>query len=143
MAKMDVLKVPGVTDGLDNDYAAQARGALQALEKHDLVIIHVEAPDEAGHSGSIEHKVEAIEKTDREIIGRLCEYKADRLRLLILPDHPTPIEIKTHTGEPVPFLLWGPGFKPNGAKRFTENEAAASGFRVESGYDIINKLIKG
>jgi 2,3-bisphosphoglycerate-independent phosphoglycerate mutase len=117
MAKMDVLKVPGVTDGLDNDYAAQARGALQALEKHDLVIIHVEAPDEAGHSGSIEHKVEAIEKTDREIIGRLCEYKADRLRLLILPDHPTPIEIKTHTGEPVPFLLWGPGFKPNGANK--------------------------
>ena len=103
MAKMEVIKIPGVTDGLDNDYAAQGEGALKALEKQDLVIVHVEAPDEAGHSGSIEHKIEAIEKTDQEIISRLREYKADKLRLLILPDHPTPIDIQTHTGEPVHF----------------------------------------
>ena len=117
MAKMEVVKVPGVTDGLDNDYAAQGAGAIKALEKQDLVVVHVEAPDEAGHSGSIEHKIEAIEKTDKEIISRLRDYKADQLRLLILPDHPTPIDIQTHTGEPVPFLLSGPGFASNGARR--------------------------
>jgi len=142
MAQLEILKIPGVTDGLDNDYVAQARGALEALGKRALVVVHVEAPDEAGHSGSIEHKIEAIEKTDKEIISRLREYKADRLRVLILPDHPTPIDIQTHTAENVPFLLWGPGFKANGAARLTESEAVGTGFRVEAGYDIINKLIK-
>jgi len=141
MAKMDVIRVPGVTDGLDNDYLAQGLGALKALEKLNMVIVHVEAPDEAGHSGSIEHKIEAIEKTDREIISRLSTYKGDDLRLLILPDHPTPIDIQTHTSEPVPFLLWGPGFDPNGRSRFTELEARSSGFFIQAGYDIMNKLI--
>jgi 2,3-bisphosphoglycerate-independent phosphoglycerate mutase len=142
MAKMKVIKIPGVTDGLDNNYAAQGVGTLKALEKLDMVIVHVEAADEAGHSGSIEHKIEAIERTDREIISRLREYNADKLRLLILPDHPTPIDIKTHTAEPVPFLLWGQGFNPNGRQRFTEVEAQSSGFLIKAGYDIMNRLIK-
>jgi 2,3-bisphosphoglycerate-independent phosphoglycerate mutase len=141
MAKMEVIRVQGVTDGPDNDYLAQGLGALKALEKLDLVIVHVEAPDEAGHSGSIEQKIEAIEKTDREIVSRLRTYKGDNLRLLILPDHPTPIDIQTHTREPVPFLLWGPGFNSNGRSRFTELEAMSSGFFIQAGYDIMNKLI--
>jgi 2,3-bisphosphoglycerate-independent phosphoglycerate mutase len=141
MAKMDVINIAGVTDGLDNDYAAQGEGALNALEEHDLVIVHVEAPDEAGHSGSMEHKIEAIERTDKEVVGRLRNIKADKLRLLILPDHPTPIELLTHTGEPVPFLLWGPGFDSNGASRLTEAEAKASSFFIKNGYDIIKRLI--
>ena len=132
MAKIEVVKVPGVTDGLDNDYAAQAEGALKTLEKQDLVIVHVEAPDEAGHSGSIEQKIEAIEKTDREIISRLRQYDKDQLRLLIMPDHPTPIDIQTHTDEPVPFLLSGPGFASNGAKRLTEAEAGSTHFYYSS-----------
>jgi 2,3-bisphosphoglycerate-independent phosphoglycerate mutase len=107
------------------------------------VIVHVEAPDEAGHSGSVEHKIEAIEKTDQEIVNRLSEYKSDKLRLLVMPDHPTPIEIQTHTGEPVPFLLSGPGFTSNGAKRLTEAEAKSTHFFLEAGYDIIKRLIKG
>jgi 2,3-bisphosphoglycerate-independent phosphoglycerate mutase len=142
MARMDVIKVPGVTDGQDNDYAAQAVGAIKALKKWDLVVVHVEAPDEAGHSGSLENKVKAIEKTDQEIIRCLREYRADKIRLLIMPDHPTPLDIRTHTGEPVPFLLCGPGFKSNGVKRLTEAEARSSGFFIEAGYDIIKRLIK-
>jgi 2,3-bisphosphoglycerate-independent phosphoglycerate mutase len=141
MTKMEIVTVPGVTDGQDNDYKAEGLGALQALEKHDLVFVHVEAPDEAGHSGSVEHKIGAIEKTDQEIVSRLRGYTGDRLRLMILPDHPTPIDIRTHSAEPVPFLLWGPGFKPNHAKRLTEVEAVSSGFLIKAGYDIINKLI--
>jgi 2,3-bisphosphoglycerate-independent phosphoglycerate mutase len=142
MAKMDIINIPGVTDGLDNDYIAQAAGALQALETEDLVVVHIEAPDEAGHSGSVSNKIEAIEKTDQEVISRLRTYRGDRLRLLILPDHPTPIDIRTHTGEPVPFLLWGPGISAGDAHRLTESEAIASGFRVETGCDIINKLVQ-
>jgi 2,3-bisphosphoglycerate-independent phosphoglycerate mutase len=141
MAKMEVIVIPGVTDGPDNDYQAQALGALKILEKQDLVVVHVEAPDEAGHGGSIEKKVESIEKTDREIVNRLRTYQTGQLRVLIMPDHPTPIEIKTHTAEPVPFLIWGPGIRSNGAQRLTEAEARRSGFFVPNGYGIINKLI--
>jgi 2,3-bisphosphoglycerate-independent phosphoglycerate mutase len=141
MAGMDVIKIPGMTDGPDNDYVAQVLGALKALDTHDLVVVHVEAPDEAGHSGSIRQKVEAIEKSDREIVSRLRQYKGD-LRLLVMPDHPTPIEIKTHTGEAVPFLLWGKGFKANGAKRLTENEADVTGLYIQPGHGIIKKLVQ-
>ncbi len=141
MAGMDIIQVPGVTDGLDNDYKAQGEAAVKALQELDLVVVHVEAPDEAGHGGSIEHKIEAIENTDREIVSRLRQYGADRLRLLAMPDHPTPIEIQTHTPEPVPFLLAGPGFSSCGAHRLTEAEGQASGFFIDAGYGIINKLI--
>jgi 2,3-bisphosphoglycerate-independent phosphoglycerate mutase len=140
MAEMEIIKVPGVTDGLDNDYVAQAEGTMKALEKQDLVIVHVEAPDEAGHSGSMEHKIEAIEKTDLEIVRRLSEYKG-QLRLLILPDHPTPLDIQTHTPDQVPFLLVGEGIAANGAKRLTEVEARATNFSIQNGYDIMKTLL--
>lgn len=137
---MEVLDIPGVTDGLDNDYAAQAAGAIKALERYDLVVIHIEAPDEAAHDASIENKVEAIQRIDREVVRRLISWGKD-LRLLILPDHPTPIKVQTHTPDPVPFLLWGPGFTPNGAKRFTEVEAKTTGLFLKEGYKIMGRLV--
>ncbi|MFC1892913.1 cofactor-independent phosphoglycerate mutase [Chloroflexota bacterium] len=143
MAGMDVLEIPGVTDGPDNDYAAQAQGALEALGRYDLAVIHIEAPDEAAHGGSIENKVEAIEKTDKEVVSRLHSQQSGNLRALIMPDHPTPIEIRTHSPDPVPFLLWGPGFTANGAKRFTETEAKKTDFFIEDGYNIMGRLIPG
>ena len=142
MIGMEVLDIPGVSDGLDNDYAAQAKGALSALEKTDLVVIHVEAPDEAGHSGSVEHKVEAIEKIDSEIVGQIRSWHSDELRVLILPDHPTPIKIRTHCADPVPFLLWGQGFVSHKAKRFTEAEAKGTGVFIDAGYTIMSRLIR-
>ena len=141
MVGMEVLDIPGVTDGLDNDYAAQAVGAIKALKEHDLVVIHIEAPDEAAHAGSIDDKIEAIQRVDREVIGQLRSWREDSLRLLIMPDHPTPIKIQTHSPEPVPFLLWGAGFTPNGAKRFTEAEAKSTGLFIEDGYKIMGRLI--
>ncbi len=141
MTGMDVLIVPGVTDGLDNDYAAQGEGALQALNSHDLVVVHVEAPDEAGHSGLIEEKIKAIENTDKEVVSRLLKYHGDRLRLMVLPDHPTPIDVQTHTSEQVPFLLWGPGIKANGARRLTENEAGSTGCQEKTGHHLIKRLL--
>jgi len=141
MVGMDVLDIPGVTDNIDNDYAAQAAGALAALDDHALVFIHIEAPDEAAHEGSIDDKVEAIQRVDREIVRRLRLWSPDGLRTLILPDHPTPIKVRTHTGDPVPFLMWGPGFTANGARRFTESEAKNTDFFLDEGYNIMKRLI--
>ena len=142
MAEIDVLHIPGVTDGLDNDYAAQGAGALKALSDYDLVVVHIEAPDEAAHAGSVDDKVEAIQRVDREVLGRLRSWQAGALRLLIMPDHPTPIKIQTHTGEPVPCLLWGPGFPASGARRFTEAEATKTGLFIDPGYNIMNRLVE-
>ncbi len=142
MAEMEVLDIPGVTDGLDNDYAAQAVGALKALEKYELVAIHIEAPDEAAHAGSIDDKVEAIQRVDKEVVSRIRSWNPDALRVLVLPDHPTPIKIQTHTDEPVPFVLWGSGFASNGAKRFTEAEAKSAGIFIEDGCNIMTKLTR-
>jgi len=142
MAGMDILDIKGVTDGADNDNAAQINGALEALKKHDLVVVHIEAPDEAGHGGAVEEKVRAIEKIDRESVGRLLSYSED-LRVLVMPDHPTPIPLRTHTPEPVPFLVWGKGVKANGVRRFTEAEAKRSGVFIGEGYRIMGKLLGG
>ena len=142
MVGMEVLDIPGVTDALDNDYAAQAEGALEALERHDLVAIHIEAPDEAAHAGSVDGKVEAIQRVDAEVVSRIRSWNAGPLRVLVLPDHPTPIKIRTHTDEPVPFVLWGPGFAPNGAKGFTETEAGSTGVIVDEGYNIMGRLTR-
>jgi 2,3-bisphosphoglycerate-independent phosphoglycerate mutase len=142
MAEMEVLDIPGVTDGPDNDYVAQANGALKALEKYDLVVIHIESPDEAAHDGSIDDKVEALQIIDKEVVSRIRSWKLDTLRVLVLPDHPTPIKIQTHTDEPVPFVLWGSGFTSNSAKIFTEAEAKSTGIFVDDGYNIMTELIR-
>ncbi len=140
MMGMYILEIPGITDGLDNDFQGQAIGALKALEDHDLVVIHIEAPDEAGHAGSIDDKIEAIQRIDRDVVSRLRNFEPGNLRLLVMPDHPAPIKIKTHVAEPVPFILWGAGFAANGAKRFTEVEAEKTGLFVQNGYNIMDKL---
>ncbi len=151
MAGFDVLSLTGITDGPDNDFAGQAEGALAALHGHDLVVIHVEAPDEAGHAGSVAEKTAMIERIDAEIIARLRAYSADSLltsatealRLLVMPDHPTPISVRTHTAHPVPFMLSGSGFAACGAVRFTEPEAVATGLLVDPGYTIMRRLVTG
>jgi 2,3-bisphosphoglycerate-independent phosphoglycerate mutase len=143
MMEMEVLNIGGVTDGLDNDFAAQAKGALAALAENDLVVIHIEAPDEAAHAGSIDDKIEAIQRIDKEVVSRLRAWDEDELRLLVMPDHPTPIKTRTHSPEPVPFLLWGKGFKPNGAMNFSEAEAKGTGLFIEDGYKIMDKLVGG
>jgi len=141
MVGMQVLQIAGVTDNLDNDYTAQVEGALKSLEKNDLAVIHIEAPDEMGHRGSIEDKMKAIEQIDEKVIGRLAGWKADELSVLVMPDHPTPIKIKTHYGEPVPFLIWGRKFKANGSRRFTESEAGGTGVMVEPGCRLMELFI--
>jgi len=142
MVGMEILHIEGVTDGLDNDYAAQAGGALKALNDFDLVVVHIEAPDEAAHAGSIDDKIEAIQRVDREILGSFRSWRAGDLRLLVMPDHPTPVQVQTHTDEPVPFMLWGAGVPANGARRFTEAEAQSTGLFIEPGYNVMGRLLE-
>jgi 2,3-bisphosphoglycerate-independent phosphoglycerate mutase len=139
---IDRLEILGVSDGPDNDYSAQALGGLAALDDHDLVVIHVESPDEEGHAGDVAGKVAAIEAIDRLVLGPVLDYAArERVRVLAMPDHPTPIEIKTHVGEPVPFLIWGPGVASNDAEAYDEASAQATGLTVDPGRGLMDLLL--
>jgi len=147
------MEVEGVTDGLDNDYGAQALAAIEALENDetDLAIIHVEAPDEMGHQGDIEGKLRAIESIDRDIMTRLfslarrlsTEAGGPGFRLLAMPDHFTPIETRTHEDDPVPFLIWGDGIECNGANVYSETACAGTGLTLDpNGYEVMDVLLK-
>jgi 2,3-bisphosphoglycerate-independent phosphoglycerate mutase len=144
MVGIKILDVAGVTGDLNNDYAAQGEGTLRALELHDMAVVHVEATDEAAHAGLVREKIEAIEMVDREIVSRLRSWHTDAFRMLILPDHSTPVEIQTHVADPVPFVLWGPGFTAasrDGVTRFTEPEARRTGVAINEGHSIMGRLI--
>jgi len=140
---MDRLVIDGVTGGADNDYAAQAAGSIAALAEHDLVVIHVESPDEEGHEGSVAGKVAAIEAIDRLIVSAVRDRAAvGDVRILAMPDHPTPIEIKTHVGEPVPFVIWGPGIEHNGAASYDEEAASSAGLQLDPGSLVMDELLR-
>jgi len=140
LAGIDRLTIAGVTDGLDNDYFAQGAGVMHALNDYDLVVAHVESPDEAGHGGDIDAKIAAIEAIDREVLGRALAYDGD-LRVLAMPDHLTPIAIKTHVGEPVPFVLHGPGLSGGAADAYSEEAAADTGVFVDPGRRVMDLLL--
>jgi len=137
MAGLDILKIEGVTDGLDNNFAAQAEGALKSLSDHDLAVMHIEAPDEMGHRGSIDDKIKSIELIDSDVIGRFLARKDSSLKVLVMPDHPTPIKLKTHCDEPVPYMIWGAGINGNGGRRYTEEEARKTGVMIDPGYKLM------
>jgi 2,3-bisphosphoglycerate-independent phosphoglycerate mutase len=142
MTGLAVLDVPGVTGDMNNDYVSQGMGTLEALEKYDMAVVHVEATDEAAHAGLIKDKIEGVQQVDEQIVSRLRSWDEDSLRVLILPDHATPVETQTHVDDAVPFVLWGPGFEPSAAKRFTEAEAKGTGVLIEQGFDIMRRLIE-
>lgn len=135
------LKIPGVTDGADNDYAGQAAGALEALDDCDLVIIHVETPDEEGHAGDIEGKIAGIEAIDREVVARVMRYPGP-IRVLCMPDHPTPVALKTHSDEPVPFVLCGDGVEHNGASVYHERAGRETGLLIDPGRLVMDLLLE-
>ena len=137
------LDIAGVTDEADNDYAGQMAAALAALDHHDVVFVHVEAPDEASHAGDAEGKVRALENIDALMVAQVIARRqaGDDLRILVMPDHPTPVAIKTHVAEPVPFVMWGAGVPANGAQAFTEKEARATDFAVAPGHLLLQRFL--
>jgi len=135
LAGMEVIRVPGATGFIDTDYKAKARYAVDALDRLDFVYMHVEAPDEAGHMGSVEEKVRAIERLD-EAIGIILE--RPETVVAVLPDHPTPIRCRTHTADPVPFAVLGKG--KDGVKGFSEREARKGSFGLMEGAAFLPML---
>ncbi|MDO5112039.1 MAG: cofactor-independent phosphoglycerate mutase [Clostridia bacterium] len=145
-AGMYAPHVPGATGAKRTDFAAKGRAALSLLrEGYELVYIHIEAPDESGHAGDIPCKIEAIEAIDREVLGYIMDgLRADKepFAILLTPDHPTPIEIRTHSADPVPFVLYRSDKDaiPN-APHYTEADAAATGLYLEEGPMLMRKLV--
>ncbi|MDD2474082.1 MULTISPECIES: cofactor-independent phosphoglycerate mutase [unclassified Methanoculleus] len=135
LAGMEVIRVPGATGFLDTDYEAKARYAVDALDRLDFVYMHVEAPDEAGHMGSVEEKVRAIERLD-EAVGIILD-RPDTT-VAVLPDHPTPVRCKTHTADPIPFAILGKG--RDNVCAFSEREAAEGSFGLMQAPDLLPLL---
>lgn len=143
-AGLEVLNVPGATGWIDTNYEGKVAAALDALERHDFVYLHVEAPDEAGHQGSIALKVQAIEEFDARIVAPFLSYQESHpeTRILVAPDHFTLINTKTHAGGPVPFAFCGHGIQPDTATAYGENAALHSGVMVADGFTLIHRFIR-
>jgi 2,3-bisphosphoglycerate-independent phosphoglycerate mutase len=141
-AGMEVIEVPGITGYLDTNYLGKAQYALQALRTLDLVYVHVEAPDEAGHNGDAMAKKQAIEDFDRQVVGTLLEglEQLGPCRILVSPDHRTPIRLRTHSREPVPFLLWGSGLPADGLGAYNETAAEGGSLHLDHGYQMMDLL---
>ncbi|MFV9675846.1 MAG: phosphoglycerate mutase, partial [Anaerolineales bacterium] len=140
-AGMDVIEVPGATGYLDTNYAGKADYAVKALEDHDFVYVHVEAPDEAGHAGDVYAKVQAIEDFDEKVVGRVLDRCSDCV-IMVLPDHPTPIPLRTHTADPVPFAICGGGRGADSVSAFDERSAAAGSYGLKVGAELIGLMIR-
>ena len=146
-AGMKVYQVPGATGSIDTNFEGKAQAAIDALTKDgcDFVYVHVEAPDEMGHQGSFERKVQAIENLDKRIIKRVTEQleaAGTDFRMLVLPDHPTPVAIRTHVSDPVPYMLYDSTNKQSHTWNYNEKEAQESGNYIDKGYTIINHLFE-
>lgn len=144
LAGWENIQVPGATGYLDTDYQAKGRAAIAALKNYDLVVVHVEAPDEAGHNGDAKAKLAALESIDKHIVGPVLEElrKAKQWRMLICPDHPTPVRLRTHVAKAVPFALAGENINAVLADAFSEVNAEAAGFRVERGCELMEYFLK-
>lgn len=146
-AGLDVIDVPGATGYLDTNYLGKAEAALDALKTRDFVYLHVEAPDEAAHNGSLSDKMDAIARFDKDVVGTVMHGigALGDYRVLLLPDHPTPVAKMTHTKDPVPFVLYGSRgeFAPNHAHEYSELAAKSSGLMVDPGHRLMELLVNG
>ncbi len=145
-AGMKVYQVPGATGSIDTNFEGKAQAAIDALTKDgcDFVYVHVEAPDEMGHQGLLKEKVQSIEYLDRRLIApmkKAMEDAGEDFRMLVLPDHPTPIRLRTHTGDPVPYVLYDSTRQRKSIRKYTEAEAEATGNYEPNGYRLIERLL--
>ena len=144
LAKCDVAEVKGATGYIDTNFEGKANAAIELFKTNDLVYVHVEAPDECGHRGEAENKVKAIEFIDKRILGTLIQEleKYGEYRILIMPDHPTPLITMTHARDPVPFMIYDNKKGVNGVNTFTEETAKSTGIYYDHGPDIMNVLLE-
>jgi len=156
-AAMESVDVPGATGNIDSDFGAEMKAAVEQFKRgQDFVFLHIEAPDECGHRGEVANKVKAIELIDEMILTPMLEEMKQfgEFRIMLLPDHATPVELKTHTSEPVPYVIYDSrgNARENGSYTFgmsdsvrlyTERAAKATGIFVEKGHDIMDKFLRG
>jgi len=140
----DLIDVPGATGFVDTNYQGKAAAAIDALNKYDIVLVHIEAPDEAGHSGNAEMKKKAVERIDKFIVGPVYEamQKFPSWRILVVPDHPTPVRTGAHVADPVPFAMAGTGVAGVLNLPFSEANAARSGLKIENGFELMEYFLK-
>lgn len=144
-AGLHVINVEGATGLYDTNYEGKAQAALEALHTGDFVYLHVEASDEAGHDGDLALKIKTIENLDKRIIGpimRGVEQWEEKVVISVLPDHPTPCEYRTHTADPVPFVIYYPGITADAVQTFDEEAAGRGAYGIFQGDEFINELMK-
>ncbi len=145
-AGLDVIEVPGATGYLDTNYEGKASAAIEALKTRDLVFVHVEAPDEAGHEGSTEKKMKAVEDFDSRIVAPILKHAEDSdepFTILVLPDHPTPVSVKTHTRDPIPFAVYRTDKpEPDTVNSFDEESVKKGSMGLVKASDLIGMLVK-
>jgi 2,3-bisphosphoglycerate-independent phosphoglycerate mutase len=143
-AGLDVIRVPGVTGFFDTNYVGKAEYAVNCLRSRDFVAIHIESTDEAGHMGDAKLKIKAIEDVDRLVLGTLRKAlkEFDAYKILILPDHFTCVETKTHALDPVPFLIYSKRHEKKGPKKYCEKAAKASKLFIAKGHDLMEYFVK-
>ncbi len=141
---MDVIEVPGATGYLDTDYQAKGTAAVRALREYDLVVAHIEAADEAGHLGDAKEKILALERLDEHVVGPMLEAvrKHDRWRILVAPDHPTPVTTRAHSAVPPPWCYAGTGIEHGPRRSFCEKEAESAGVLVDPGHTLIEQFMR-
>jgi len=139
----DIIEVPGATGEVDTNYAGKGEYAVRALEKYDLVFVHIEAPDMAGHDGDPLRKVLAIENIDEKVVAPILEAlkKYDEFRVMVITDHLTPCELRTHTREPVPFAIYGEGVSSVRKVPFSEKNAQESDLKIDEGYMLMSHFL--
>lgn len=142
---LDIITVPGATGYYDTNYEGKGEAAVNSLKEKDFVFVHVEAPDEAGHNGELREKIGAIENFDRFVVGPVWQYlkKSKDYRIMVLPDHATPLEVRTHVPDPIPFVMAGKGIGHNGFDAFNEKNGTASEAKFKSGPALTSELLKG
>jgi 2,3-bisphosphoglycerate-independent phosphoglycerate mutase len=139
-AGMDKVEVPGVTGYYDTSYENKAKFGLKALKDHDMVLIHVEAPDEAGHAGDVENKIGAIENIDKRLLKNIIDGMKGEYAISILSDHPTPIELRGHSSDPVPFAIYSTSGHSDGVEHFDEISASGGAYGILEGDKFMGKL---
>jgi len=142
---LDVIDVPGATGYYDTNYEGKAEAGVKSLKNHDFVFVHVEAPDEAGHNGDLRQKITAIERFDHAVVRRFLDAakKQPGLRILVMPDHPTPVALRSHAADPVCFGIYGPDILPGNAAAYSESEARKSGLIFDKGHELMAYFING
>ncbi len=143
LAGMKVIEVPGATGYFDTDYRAKSQYGLKVLEEVDLVFLHVEAPDEAGHTGDIKAKISALENFDSLIVETFLKQLDGDFKILLLPDHATPIKVRTHVTDPVPFIIYNSSANQPGNFTFDEMSAQKSSFYLSEGHKLMDLFVRG